>query len=83
MISALRQMHDVEVVMRGHAAWVVGIAQLLDDGRYVLTLSHDRAQGEDGGNTLEVVTFDPGTRMINGTSCGREFLTFIIDRPGP
>jgi len=88
-LAAVRSMYDVEIVMWGHAACVVGITEL-GGGRFTVTLSDDVNQsdgigGGDGGTIQRTVTLDTNTGRleVEGTPWSKEFFTFIIERPGP
>jgi len=59
--AAMRELKDgQDVEMNGikHCAAVVGMAKL-EDGRYVIYVSHDTNQDQPGGTIIEKVIYDP------------------------
>jgi hypothetical protein len=83
-LAALREGYDVEISFVGHVAALVGIADYVGQpGLYTIVVKHDICQGEPGGRVTQTGTLDTITRGVTGVTWGREFLEFVIERPGP
>lgn len=79
-IQAVKDGKDVELVADSHLAAVTGIVKLAD-GRYVVAITHDTAQGKEGGAKTEYITYDPATGKIAGGTFmdGGDFHYFVIE----
>jgi hypothetical protein len=81
-IWGLTNCYDVELWMEGHTACVVAIADI-GNGDYAITIQHDILQGAVGGLVQEIVLFDLESGTVHGCTWGRDFESFVIERPGP
>jgi uncharacterized repeat protein (TIGR01451 family) len=79
-MEALSQGWDVEIRMRGHAAAVVAISDLLS-GSFAITISHDIAQAKAGGTVRQVTTLNTASGELSGSSWSSEFIEFVIEKP--
>jgi hypothetical protein len=81
-IWGLTNCYNVEIWYEGHTASVVAIADI-GNGDYALTIQHDTLQGAIGGTVQEIVIFDSEAGRVYGSTWGRDFVEFVIERPGP
>jgi hypothetical protein len=81
-IWGLTNCYNVEIWYEGHTASVVAIADI-GNGDYALTIQHDTRQGAIGGTVQEIVIFDSEAGRVYGSTWGRDFVEFIIERPSP
>jgi uncharacterized repeat protein (TIGR01451 family) len=80
-IWGLTNCYDVEIWYEGHTACVVAIADI-GNGDYAITIQHDTLQGAIGGTGQEIVIFDSESGTVYGSTWGRDFEEFVIERPG-
>jgi hypothetical protein len=74
---------DVEVCSEWHCAAVVAIAKMAN-GEFILSVSHDTAQGEEGGQCIEEVIYDPAKDVFKGSPGffdGSPLLYFVVECP--
>ncbi len=65
IIGALNAGKDVEMVVPGHVVMITGMAKLAD-GRYVLEVADDTAQGKPGGTMISAALYDPASNEFTG-----------------
>lgn len=83
ILTEIKAGQDVELVGGWHCAAVVGIAKLAN-GKYVLFVGHDTAQGKDGGQIYEKIIYDPGSEKFEGSPGffdGSGFSYFVVECP--
>jgi hypothetical protein len=83
IITEIKAGQDVELCGDWHCAAVTGIAKLAD-GKYVLYVAHDTAQGEKGGEIYEKIIYDPETKKFEGSPGffdGSGFSYFVVECP--
>lgn len=83
IIREIKAGQDVELCGDWHCAAVTGIVRLAD-GRYVLYVTHDTAQGEGGGEITEKIIYDPDTGRFEGSPGffdGSGFSYFVVECP--
>jgi antitoxin (DNA-binding transcriptional repressor) of toxin-antitoxin stability system len=71
VLAAMKKGCDVEMTVAGqpmsHLVAVSGITKM-SDGSFVMQLTHDLKQGQDGGTVTNNVTWDPRTRQFTGAA---------------
>lgn len=83
IFQEIKDGHDVELIMKGHAVVVTGLV-LMANGKYMVQLVHDAAQGEPGGQKWpEHIEYNPTTGEFEGAywALGRDFLYFVSESP--
>lgn len=83
IIEEIKAGQDVELCGGWHCAAVVDIAKLAN-GKYVLFVAHDTAQGESGGEIYEKIIYDPKTKKFEGSPGffdGSGFSYFVVECP--
>jgi hypothetical protein len=81
-LTELERGQDVELQGEWHTAAVVGIAKL-DDGRWVINVAHDTAQGEAGGTRVEKLICDKHGELEGspGFFDGSQVVYFVVECP--
>jgi hypothetical protein len=83
IFDEIRDGHDVELIMQGHAVVVTGLVRL-ENGQYEVQLVHDTQQGIPGGTQWpEYITYDSNTGRFSGDAWvqDRLFLYFVVESP--
>jgi hypothetical protein len=83
IIKEIKAGQDVELCGDWHCAAVTGIAKLAN-GKYVIYVAHDTAQGERGGEIYEKIMYDPETEKFEGSPGffdGSGFSYFVVECP--
>jgi hypothetical protein len=83
IIKEIKAGQDVELCGDWHCAAVYGIARLAN-GKYVIYVAHDTAQGKDDGEIYEKIMYDPETGKFEGSPGyfdGSGFSYFVVECP--
>jgi hypothetical protein len=83
IIKEIKAGQDVELCGGWHCAAVIDIAKLAN-GKYVLYVAHDTAQGVNGGEITEKIIYDPKTKKFEGSPGffdGSGFSYFVVECP--
>ena len=81
-LQAIKDGKDVELQGLTHCAAIVGMAKL-KNGKYVIYVAHDTKQGEEGGQKVEKIIYDPSaaTPKAEGGAGfnGKNIFGFVIE----
>ena len=80
IIKEMKAGQDIEAELKGHTVSVVGIAKLAN-GKYSVTVAHDKEQGKAGGCVTETGVWDPATKTWSGALSGYGLNYFVVECP--